>query len=164
MRMTPLDIQHQRFRKTVLGYDVKQVDDLLNNIQTEWEFLYQELHQKEEEVKQVENILKDLRSRENSLKDSIMYAQRMADGVKEQAQKEADLILLQATQQSDKMLRQAYDRLAKVIEDIRSAKHQKIEFEGKLKSLIEAHLKLLHFQASEQEERHIEHVAYLPRA
>ena len=162
MRLTPLDIQHQQFSKKAFGYDATQVDQFLNLIQTEWEVLYQELHQKEEEIKQLEIILQEFRGRENALKDAIVYAQSMADGLKDQAQKEAQQIVIQASVQSDKMLRQAYERLARVMDDIRSAKTIRGEVHTKMKLLIESYAAMIEAKIKEDQGRNIEDVAVLP--
>ncbi len=59
------------------------------------------------------------------------------------AQKEAQLILETAQSKAENLTNQANLRLARILEEISEARRLKAQFEFKVRSVIESHLKLL---------------------
>ncbi len=164
MKLTPLDLQHYTFRKTIRGFDPKQVTSLLDDIRFEWEELLRENQRQREEILQRERRLLEYQEKERALQDTLTTAQRLSEDLRQSTQKEAEIIISQAELQADKMLHQAHQRLTQIIGEIHDLKRQRVEFEGKLKSVLESHLKLLDLLNDQREKVSIEDVGLLPKA
>src|SRR5262249_51243495 len=95
----------------------------------------------------------DLRSREKTLQDTLVTAQSMASGMKENAQKEADLVLKEARIKAERLLEQGQDQLETIEGEINRARLERDAFENRLKSCIEEHLALLDLRKSERAQK-----------
>jgi cell division initiation protein len=151
MKITPLDIQQQEFRKSFLsGYDKKEVDEFLDLVKEEMERITTENNRLKEEIKRRESDLSELRARERVLKDTMMTAQKITEDIKVNAKKEGELIISQAEIQAEKIVKTAQRRLNEIIDDINELKRQRAMFESTLKSVIDKHNKLLEIASDEE--------------
>jgi cell division initiation protein len=73
----------------------------------------------------------------------LSQTRELATEVKTNAEREARVLLAEAELQAEKILNQAHSRLARIHDDISELKRQRAQFEVRLRSLVEAHLKLL---------------------
>ena len=150
MKMTPLDIQNHRFRKTFRGYDGHEVEIFLEMVASELESLIKENSYLDEELSRKNSELVDYREREAALKDTMITAQRIAQDMKQNVAKEAQIILSEAELEADKIIKNAHERVIRLQEDINDLKKQRMQAESELRSLLQTHLKLLDI-ASEDE-------------
>lgn len=164
MKLTPLDLQHHTFRKTMRGLDSEQVASFLELVRTEWEELLRENHDLKEHLQEASGNILEYKAKEKTLQDTLLTAQRLVDEMKQTTEKEAEIVISQAELQADKILHQAHERLTKVIDEIQELKKQRAEFEGKLKGILESHLRLLDLETEAREKIHLEDVGLLPKA
>jgi cell division initiation protein len=164
MKLTPLDLQHHTFRKTMNGFDPKQVSAFLELVRTEWEDLLRESQHLKDKLQEMNVNLLKYKDNEKILQDTLVTAQRMVDDMKKTTQKEAEIVLGQAELQADKILHQAHERLTHIIDEIHELKRQRAAFEGELKGMLEAHFRLLDLQKETRRPGHIEDVGLLPKA
>ncbi len=150
MRITPLDIRQKEFKTSFKGYNIKEVQDFLLEFANELEDLDGEFNQLKEEKEQLLTELNDYRSFDHKLKETLLAAQHMSDDLKENAEKEAQLIVRDAKLQAEEIHRQTRVSLEKMEKNIEDLKSQKKNFQTKLKSLVESHLKLLEANAAEK--------------
>ena len=94
-------------------------------------------------VSQLEGRLAEYAERENVLRETLLASQRMAEDMKASAQKEAQLIIESAQNRAESLTNQANLRLARILDEISEARKLKAQFEFKVRSVIEGHLKLL---------------------
>ncbi len=164
MKLTPLDLQHQTFRKTVRGFDPKQVAAFLELVRGEWEDLLRDNQKIKDELEELNRKLLEYKDKERTLQDTLLTAQRLVEEMKQNTQKESEIILSQAELQADKILHQAHERLTQVIDEINDLKKDRAEFEGKLRGILESHLRLLELQKEAREKVNVEDVGLLPKA
>ena len=143
MKLTPLDIQQQQFRTTVVGFDKKEVDAFLDLVANAFEDALRDANSLRDEVSRKESQLDEHRERERTLKETMITATRIAEDIKEGARKESEIIIGQAELQAEQIIQNAHTRLVRVMEDIDELKRQKAQFESNLQSLIRTHQKLL---------------------
>lgn len=143
MRITPLDIQKQQFRLRFRGFDIQEVDTFLAGIAEEFKELVSENETLKEELGRLEEELIDYRTREKTLQETLVTAQRMAEVLREDARREADLVVSEAKVSAEKVLSEAHQRLARLHDDLHELRRQYVQFEVKIRSAVEAHLKLL---------------------
>jgi cell division initiation protein len=152
MKITPLDIQQQRFRSTWRGLDRAEVDAFLNLVASEVESLLRENHDVKEDLRRTRNMLDQFREREQALKETMITAQKITDDIKHAARKDAEIIVGQAELEAEKILQNAHSRLISIIDDIHELKRQRAVLKQNLKGLIETHQKLLEVQEQEDPE------------
>lgn len=143
MKLTPLDIQQQQFRRTVWGSDNKEVDAFLDLVANAFEDLVRENNSLNDELRRKEHLLEDHRERERTLKETMITATKISEDIKQGAHKEAEIVISQAELQAEQIIQNAHTRLVRVMEDIDELKRQRAQFEGSLQSVIGSHQKLL---------------------
>ncbi|PIP36773.1 MAG: cell division protein DivIVA [Desulfobacterales bacterium CG23_combo_of_CG06-09_8_20_14_all_52_9] len=143
MEITSADIQKKQFRVRFRGFDIREVDafleemahtfraqgDLIRNLKKEMEILRQESARQKE--------------REKTFERALASSQRVLDQMKENARKSAEVVIADAEVKAEKMLNRAHNRLAQLHEDIAELKRQRMQIEVQIRSVLEAHTKLL---------------------
>ena len=144
MNITPLDIQQQQFKGKMLGgLDPNDVDAFLQVVAAEMETLIRENTELKEQGRRVALQLEELSQREVTLRETMLAAQKISEEMKANAQKEAKLIVSEAELKGERIVADAENRLLQLQNQIHDTRRQKTQFESNLKSLLEAHLKLL---------------------
>jgi len=147
MNITPLDIQQQQFKGKMLGgLDPNDVDSFLQMVASEMESLIRENSELKEQARKFSLQLEELSQREVSLRDTMLAAQKITEEMKANAQKEAHLLVSEAELKGERIVAEAENRLLQLNNQIYELKRQKLQFETNLKSLVEAHLKMLSFE------------------
>ena len=144
MVATPLDLQKGReFKKSFRGYRPKDVDAYLNRVLKDYEQLYRQNLDLQEQVQELQEKLNRYTSIEHTLQETLVLAQQTAEEVKKNGEKEAALLLEQARLQGENMIRAA----AEAVQELRSecARLRQLEagYRAKLKAFFEAQLLLL---------------------
>lgn len=153
MKITPLDIQQQEFKRSFMGLKQREVRNFLDLCRDTVEQLVRENASLREEVDKRESEMTRYRERERVLQDTLLTAQRMSEDMKHNAHKEAEIILAQAQLEGEKITQHAQQRLLKLFEQIHELRRQKVQFETGMKRLIDWHEKLL--QIADESERDI---------
>lgn len=157
MRITPLDIQQQRFHKVVRGFDPKEVGHYLELLSTDLEAFIREHNELKEQLSRQHQQLHDVSERERLLQETMITAQKMTVDLKSSAQKEAEAIVAQAQVQAERIINMAYQRLAKLIDEINEMKRERARVESDLRGVLDTHLKLLEVAvASRSDEKSLE--------
>jgi cell division initiation protein len=143
MKITPLDIQQQRFRQQFRGYDTKEVDTFLEMLANELAEATREANLLRDELRLKEQELAQYRDRERSIQETLHMAQRVREESQEAARKEAQLTLRQAEQEAEKLLTAGHLRLSKVLDEITALKGQRVTLEEDIRATAVRHLKLL---------------------
>lgn len=143
MKMTPLDIRGQQFKKSFRGYDVHEVEALRELSAESLEEALERISELEEKLNRTTLKLAEHEERETILKETITTAQKMVEDIKNNARKEAELIIAEARQQSEDITRQAQARTIQLQEEIMNLKKQRIELETNLKAVLDYHSNIL---------------------
>lgn len=144
MNITPLDIQQQQFKGKMLGgLDPNDVDAFLQMVAAEMESLIRENTELKEQSKKVSLQVEELSQREVTLRETMLAAQKVTEEMKANAQKEANLIVSEAELKGERIVADAENRLLQLNNQIHEVRRQKLQFETNLKSLLDAHLKML---------------------
>ncbi len=143
MKLTPLDIQQQQFKRTLTGFDPKEVDAFLDLVANAFEDLLRENNTLSDELRRKESQLDDHRERERTLKETMITATKISEDIKQGAHKEAEIVIGQAELQAEQIIQNAHTRLVRIMEDIDELKRQRAQFEGSMQSVIATHQKML---------------------
>ena len=153
MKITPLDIRQKRFESALRGFSRREVEAFLELVAGEFEEVVKENISLTEELKRTQARLETHLERERTLQETMVTAQRISEDLKAAAKKEAEIILAEAEHQAEKIVQNAHMKLVQVVEDINELKRQRVQFESQVKSVIDAHAKLLDTFASSEAER-----------
>ncbi len=137
MALTPTDIQKQEFKTKFKGYDPEEVRSFLIYIAEQFEILQRERDRLEEENLKQRETIKDLMSREELLKKTIMSTQKWVDEYKEKTLKESELIIKEAEIKAEEITRDAYDKIRKLEEEIGDLKRTEMDTLSEITRLIE---------------------------
>jgi cell division initiation protein len=143
MKITPIEIQQQQFKIRFRGFDVREVDQFLDQLSDTFELLQQEKKNAQDEIQRIKLESQGYKEREETFKRAMLNSQKVLDQMKENARKSAELIVANAEVKAEKILNRAHKRLAQLHDDIAEMKRQRIQIEVQIRSTIEAHTKLL---------------------
>ena len=143
MAVNRIDLLNHTFSRALRGYDPEEVDNFLQDVADTMARLGDERVRLGNLVSQLESRLSDYAERENSLRETLLFSQKMNEETKASAQKEAQLIIEAAQNRAESLTNQANLRLARILDEISEARKLKAQFEFKVRSVIEGHLKLL---------------------
>jgi len=125
MRLTPLDIREQQFRRVMRGLDPEEVEAFLANVATEFEQLVTANNELRQRVVELEERMQEYRSMEKALRDTLLTAEKVMGDAKESAQREAALIIREAevaVQRSKGRLQQDLSHLQNELVELRRVK------------------------------------------
>jgi cell division initiation protein len=154
MKLTPLDIQQQKFKVKFRGYDAQEVETFLEMVSEDVESLLKEYTMLKTELKKIEEKLADYRENERAIQQTIMTTQKVSDDLKRNAQREAELLISEAKvegeksisdarTQADKMVTDSRIELEKMRSELNDLKNKRMECEFAFKSMLESQLRLL---------------------
>lgn len=143
MAVNRIDLLNHSFSRALRGYDPDEVDNLLQEVADTLGRLGDERVRLTNMVAALEERIAAQAERENSLRETLLASQRMMEDMKLGAQKEAQLIIEAAQNRAENITNQANLRLARILDEISEARKLKAQFEFKVRSVIEGHLKLL---------------------
>jgi cell division initiation protein len=145
MRIAPLDLRQQRFKKAVRGFDPTEVVAFLTEAADDYEHALREIDRLRQDLARMEALLTEHREREANLRNTLLTAQRLADDMKEAAQNEAKMIVREAQGRADLLLQKAQVRLEEVERDITELRLRRRGVEGSLEASIQTLYHALEF-------------------
>jgi cell division initiation protein len=143
LRLTPLDIKKQEFKRIMRGYDPEEVNTFLEMVAEEFEVLQREKKRLEEEVLKLRTQLHDYQEVERTLKQTLMNAQETVTVSRENSQREADLLVREAELQAERIIEEAKLKLAQLKNELLVVRAQKDSFARRLRHLLESQLELI---------------------
>ncbi len=143
MRITPLDIRKQDFKRVMRGLDPEEVHAFLTTIADEYEAVLLDNKQLRERILELDEKIQEYRHMEKTLRDTLMTAERVLAEARDNARKEADLILkdseIKAQQATENYRRQSADLRREVVE----LHKEKEAFLARFKGLAEAQIQFI---------------------
>ena len=96
MKLTPLDVKKQEFKKVLRGYDPAEVDSFMDMMSNEFAELLKQCKDMKEQLVEYEGQLRDYRQMEKTLQQTLMQAQEASGRSIENSRKEGQLIVQEA--------------------------------------------------------------------
>ena len=143
MKLTPLDIKKQEFKKGMRGYDTVEVDTFMDMVAAEFEDLLKSHKEMRDRVVELEVQLKDYRQIEKTLQQTLLQAQETTARTYEAARKEAETIIRGGEQKAAKLVEQANTDLQRINNDVMQLLARKESLLGRLRVLLSSELDLL---------------------
>lgn len=149
-KLTPLEIQQQRFTTGFRGYNTAEVDSFLDHAADTIESLMMENESLKEKNLQLNQENQDFRAREESFKRVMLNSQKVLEQMNENARKSSEVMVAQAEVDAERIIRSAHQTLARMHEEINELKRQKIHFRTQLRAMIKSHGELLELTEADQ--------------
>ncbi len=149
MGVTPLVVKQKEFSTRFRGFDVKEVDDFLDEVSHELETQDHIIESLKQENHRLELENHEYREREDAMKNAMRQSQKELDQMKEHAQRSAKIIIANAEVEAEKILNGSHQRLSQLHRDITELKRQRIQLEMQIESVLESHLKILEMTKEE---------------
>ena len=143
MKITPLEVKRQEFKKVLRGYDPVEVDTFLEMISNELEELLGLNKQRKDKLIEIETQLADYKHIEKTLQQTLLQAQETSGKSIENSRKEADLIIKEAELKASQIVEKARTDFSRAKEEIANLKARKESIISRLKVLLHSELDLL---------------------
>lgn len=142
--LTPIDIDNKVFKKAKLGgYDIKDVEDFLVLVMSDYEKLYKENNELRGQVQTLQQSVDYYSALEAGIDKTVENAQTEADSIKLEAQKAAESMKSSAEVSAQNRLEELQRQIIKAEVDIETKKKEMQIYKIKVQSMLEAQLKIL---------------------
>lgn len=143
MRITPLDIRKQEFKKSMRGLDGDEVYAFLGTVADEYEAVLSDNKRLREHVVQLEERLNEFKSMETNLRNTLLTAERITAEAKENARREAELIIRGAEVEAEKATESIRAHTQQLRREILELKKHKDNYVTRLRTLLENHARVV---------------------
>lgn len=127
--ITPMDIHNKTFSKGLRGYSEEEVNDFLRQIVTDYEQIYREHREMEEEMDQMKVKLSNYERISDTMTATLQLAKDTAENVKKNAKRNADILIYNAKMEGDRQVKDAEDYRRRLAETM-------IHTEGNMKNYV----------------------------
>jgi cell division initiation protein len=143
MKLTPLDIRKQEFKKAMRGYDTVEVDTFMDMMANEFEEVLKLQKEMRERSIELDTQLKDYKQIEKTLQQTLLQAQEVTGRTYETARKEAEVLVKEAEGKASRILDQANHELIRINNELNELRIRRESLIGRLRVLLSAELDLL---------------------
>lgn len=127
--ITPMDIHNKTFSKGLRGYSEEEVNDFLRQIVTDYEQIYREHREMEEEMDLMKVKLSNYERISDTMTATLQLAKDTAENVKKNAKRNADILISNAKMEGDRQVKDAEDYRRRLAETM-------IHTEGNMKNYV----------------------------
>jgi len=138
MKISPLDIRRQRFKKALRGYDSAEVDAFLEMLADAWEETVETRESSGRELEMLRARASDFDRMEGAVREVLVAQQKSASVAREDARREAELIIRDAQVKSESMLNQAHRRVQVLTETIRELQDRRLALLARMREFMES--------------------------
>ncbi len=143
MKITPVDVRNQEFKRVLRGYDPVEVDTFMDMLATEFEDLLQQSKEMRDRVVELETQLKDYKQIEKTLQQTLLQAQEATGRTYESARREAETIVRDAESKAAKTIEQSYADATRLTNQIGELKARRDSLVARLRVLLSSELDLI---------------------
>lgn len=136
-------INEKKFEKAPLGYKPESVDSFLFEISEEYKTVVEENKQLQAKIKVLAEKVQEYREQEDSLRDTLLTAQRLGDSLLKESKTKADIIIKDATVKAEKIVENAQKKLEGEQLALTRIQREVAGFKTRLMSLYKTHIELI---------------------
>lgn len=107
--ITPMDIHNKQFSRGLRGYNEEEVRDFLQQIVSDYEQIYREHREMEDELDQMKTKLANYEKISHTMTSALQLAKDAARNVTETAHRNADIMISNAKAEGENRLREALE-------------------------------------------------------
>ena len=133
----------KKFRKSLRGYNVKEVNAFINEVIRQVEKMVNEDNKKQQIIDNLNKEILKHKRREDALNKSILMAQETSEQMKKMARIESENIINDAKKNANKIVNDALNRAQKIESESAVLKKNISIFKNRLKNIIEQQLQIV---------------------
>lgn len=141
--LTPVEIQNRVFKSGGLGYDKKDVDSFMKEIEDSYEMLYREKMEMADRVNVLNEALQNYKTIEKTMQKALLLAQKTAEETQEAALKNAHAIEKEALTKAEIIISDARREMEMVHQKTVQLLQQYEKYKLQFKNLAAAQIELL---------------------
>jgi len=134
--LTPLDIETKEFKKTMRGYCNQEVDTFLEDVRTDYEKLHRENTELKTKMEYLTKQIDSYQNLENSIKDTLIIAQKAAEDIQTNAAKERSLMVDEAKIDAKNIINLANNEVIKMQNEYEEIRKEFVLFKNKMTTLM----------------------------
>ncbi|MGN0954891.1 DivIVA domain-containing protein [Dialister sp.] len=127
--ITPMDIHNKTFSKGLRGYSEEEVNDFLRQIVADYEQIYREHREMEEQMDQMKTKLANYEKISETMTNTLQLAKDTAENVKKNAKRNAEILVANAHAEGNRQIREAEESRRRLVENM-------IRTEGNMKTYV----------------------------
>lgn len=135
--ITPMDIHNKTFSKSLRGYSEEEVNDFLRQIVTDYEQIYREHREMEEQMDQMKTKLANYEKISETMTNTLQLAKDTAENVKKNAKRNADILIANAHQEGKRTIRDAEESRRRLMENMIRTEGNMRTYVGKIRRDLE---------------------------
>lgn len=143
MKLSPLDIKRQEFKKVLRGYDPIEVDAFLDTLSNEFADLQKQAKEMREQAIESEVQLREFKQKERDLQQVLMQAQENSARTIDNARKEGELIIQESELKASQFLDHARMEVLRAKEEVTNLRAKKEALVSRLKVLLNSEIELI---------------------
>lgn len=143
MKLTPLEIRKQEFRKAMRGFDPIEVQTFLEMVSEQYEELAEENKRQSRQLIELQTKLENYQNSEKTLRETLLNVQEVKKQSEESSRRQADLILKEAELKALEILENARKQTRRIREEVNWLKSQKESFINRLRHILASQIELL---------------------
>jgi len=143
LKLTPLEIRKQEFKKTLRGFDPIEVRTFLEMVAEQFEKQQEEMKFLNNKLIELQTQLKSFQESEKNLRETLFNVQEVKKQSEESSKRQADLIVKEAELKSIEILENARKQARQIREEVSWLKSQKESFINRLRHILISQVELL---------------------
>lgn len=143
MKITPLSIKRQEFKRNIRGYDPDEVNTFLEIIADEFDQLIKQNDELNAKFTQLQKKLQDYQQIEKSLQQTLLAAQETSSRAMEASKRQAVLLIKEAELKAKQIVEKAQEEAKAIQNSVLELEERKRTLITRLKAVINAHIHLL---------------------
>lgn len=130
--LAPHELKNKSFGKSLKGYNVAEVDDYINFLIDKYTELYRENIELDRKLRIVVTNLDEIRDEEESIRNTLVSAQKMGEKIIRDANERADIITESIKKRCDAVIEDFKNQIAKEKEELWTVRATVLDFKKKL--------------------------------
>ncbi|MDX1418752.1 MAG: DivIVA domain-containing protein [Rubricoccaceae bacterium] len=143
MKLTPLDLRKQQFKKTFRGYDPDEVRGFIEKLALDWEEALEEKRRAEERVTQYEDKLRHYEKVELALQEALETARETGRRAEDAAHQRAKLIVEEAELRAQRIVQDAEQERYNMRQDLVKLTSRQNEIAARLRAFLMSEMEVL---------------------
>ncbi|HAB00542.1 MAG TPA: hypothetical protein DCE08_03455 [Ruminococcaceae bacterium] len=137
------EINEKKFEKAAFGYKPESVDTFLFEVSEAYSAVVEENKQLQKKIQILAEKVQEYREQEDSLRDTLLTAQRLGDSLLKESKNKADVIIKDASAKAEKIVESAQKKLEGEQIALTKMQREVSGFKTRLMSLYKTHIELI---------------------
>ena len=137
------EIKNKKFDKSAFGYRVEDVEEYLNEIITYINTLENEKAETQKKLVVLANKIEEYRNEEDSLRQALLGAQKLADNILKEAKNRAEIMMRDATIKSENIIKNVKEDVKREEIILNKMKREVDAFRSKMLTMYTSHIEMI---------------------